>query len=280
MPFRLREIQRAFSIRGFYTAFPIDWDDTFVFHGENHDFWEIVFLEQGDVECIEDENVYLLKGNCMLLHSPMEFHRIRSSPGSSPKGFILSFKTEGELPKRLRQGIFLLEEAEKEEYRSLCKIIQKVVLGTQDPYLSQLAADRLSSFLIQLSEKPVTTQIVCSNRSESYRRIVSDMTECVDRNLSLKDFANRQNISVSYLKLLFQEYAGISPKTYYNQLRIQRAIKLLNTPLSIAEISEMMNFSSQNYFTIFFTRYMGQAPSEFRKNTAFRSEKICNTPNG
>ena len=265
MPLKLKEVHHSFSIRGFYTAFEANWNDNYVFHGESHNFWEIVFFEQGNVECVEDEKVYLVKDNCMLLHAPMEFHRIRSYPGTSPRGFILSFQADGTLPEGLKQGIFQLTEEEKEEYRSICNNVRKVVLNTKEPYLSQLAADQLSSFLIRLSKKTAVEEIVRSDRSESYHKIVSDMTKWVDGNLTLSDFAKQQSISVSYMKLLFWEYSGISPKTYYNQLRIQRAVALLNQNRSIGEISETMNFSSQNYFTVFFRKHMGYSPSEYRR---------------
>ena len=72
------------------------------------------------------------------------------------------------------------------------------------------------------------------------------------------------NISISYLKLLFKNYAGISPKIYFNQLRARHAAQLLKKDLSVAEVAEQMNFSSQNYFTVFFRKHMGVTPSEYR----------------
>ncbi len=285
MALKLCAVNRQFSIRGFYSAFPVKWDETFEFSGESHNFWEIVFFEQGDVECVEDEKVYLVRDNCMLLHAPMEFHRIRSTPGSSPKGFIMTFKTEGVLPEELKKGVFQLHNDEKEEYRSICENIRRLSnpkkeepytcgddsatwinnADREDPYAAQLAADRLSAFLIRLSKHRADRELVSSGSAESYRRVISDMTERVCENLTLADFAKRQNISVSYLKLLFQEYAGLSPKTYYNQLRVNKALQLLEQDLPLAEIAETMNFSSQNYFTVFFRKHLGRSPSEYRK---------------
>ena len=266
MVYRLRLIRKTFSVLGFYSAFPVRWDDNYVFRGESHVYWEIVFMEHGKVECVEDNKVYLVKENCMLLHAPMEFHRIRSLKGSFPRGFILSFLSDGDLPESLKQGIFQLNEDEKEEYRSICRDIQRVVEEDCEDVDTQLAADRLSAFLIRLSKKTPTDEVVRSDRSESYYKIVSDMTRCVDKNLTLNQLAQRQNVSVSYLKLLFAEYAGISPKAYYNQLRAQKAVKLLEQNRTIAEIAEQMNFSSQNYFTVFFQKHMGVSPSEYRRN--------------
>ena len=75
----LIDANRLFTVDGFYTAFRLDRDGSFVFTGESHDFWEIVFITAGAAEITEDENVYLLGENQMILHAPMEFHRIKSA---------------------------------------------------------------------------------------------------------------------------------------------------------------------------------------------------------
>ena len=43
-----------FEILAFYTAFDFSWDAQFDFSGECHEMWEIVFLTDGAVECVED----------------------------------------------------------------------------------------------------------------------------------------------------------------------------------------------------------------------------------
>ena len=105
---KAKQIHQAFQITGFCTAFPFSWDERFVFHGESHEMWEVVYLSDGAVEVTEDENIYTLSRGSMILHAPMEFHRIRSAHGSSPSGFILSFMAEGNLPEVLKDGPFAL----------------------------------------------------------------------------------------------------------------------------------------------------------------------------
>ncbi len=266
MEWNLIPIDRSFSLRGFYTAFPFAWDDTFSFNGESHDFWEAVYLESGAVECIEDEKIYQLGNHQLIFHAPLEFHRIRSVAGFSPKGFIVSFKVEGDLPEILRKGVFSLTPEEAGEYREIFRDISPYVEGKVSPNTLQQGADRLSSFLIRLSKKAPNRQLIHSGSAEHYRKIISDMIARVEENRSLTQIAADHHISVSYLKLLFRDYAGISPKTYYNNLRLQHAAELLQTPLTVAEIAEKMDFSSQNYFTVFFRGGMGCTPSQYRKN--------------
>ena len=263
--FKIRPVERDFTVTGFCTAFRFSWDGEFIFHGESHDFWEVIFVTEGSVESVEDENVYLVKENQMILHSPLEFHRIRSAEGARQQGIIVTFKTAGSLPEELKDGVFTLSAEEKEEYLSICDTVMEFVRGNGAYYAGQEGADRLSAFLIRLSQQTPGRFLSRAAGAAEYHRTVSDMTDCVCENLTLADFAKRQNISVSYLKILFKTYAGISPKTYFNQLRARHAAHLLDRDLTVAEVAEKMNFSSQNYFTVFFRNHMGCNPSEYRK---------------
>ena len=91
------------------------------------------------------------------------------------------------------------------------------------------------------------------------------MTNGVCQNLSLEDFAKENNVSISYLKLLFAKYAGISPKAYYTGLRVRHATELLRDGVGVAEVAEQMCFSSPNYFSSFYKKNTGLLPSEIRK---------------
>ena len=96
------------------------------------------------------------------------------------------------------------------------------------------------------------------------------MNREVYTNLSLSDFAAKEHISVSYVKTLFYRYAGISAKSYYISLRVNEATKLLVADVPIREIAEKMNFSSPNYFSLFFKKHMGVTPNEYKKNETGR----------
>ena len=120
--FKIRPVERDFTVTGFCTAFRFSWDGEFIFHGESHDFWEVIFVTEGSVESVEDENVYLVKENQMILHSPLEFHRIRSAEGARQQGIIVTFKTAGSLPEELKDGVFTLSAEEKEEYLSINRL--------------------------------------------------------------------------------------------------------------------------------------------------------------
>ncbi len=265
--FELKHVNKKFDITAFYSAFDFDWDDSFVFTGESHDFWEIVFIADGKVEATEDEKIYILEKGNMLFHAPMEFHRIRSADGTSPSGFIMSFLSEGELPSELKEGIFTLNPEQIREYMKICSGAKAFLAGEEKgEWFSQQIAARLSVFLVGLAGTDTAKQRLLTTPSAfEYKKIVSVMSERVCENLTLADIAELCHISVSYIKLLFEKYAGISPKRYYANLRLQHIIALMRDGMSNAQIASVMNFSSVYYFSVFFKKMTGITATEYRK---------------
>ena len=260
-----KPITHHFSITGFYSAFAFSWDEHYQFHGESHDLWEIVLVTSGKVEATEDEKVYTLEKNNMLLHAPMEFHRIASAENTTPSGLIMTFGTVGTLPEELKKGIFVLSEPDKQEYEAIVKKIMQFLEETGNTYLGQEVANQLCAFLIRLGSETAERRLDNSPAATEYRRVVSAMTHGVFENLTLADFAKECNISVSYIKQLFKKYAGLSPKAYYTHLRVRHAARLLDEGHSATEIADKMNFSSPNYFSVFFKKHTGSAPSEYKR---------------
>ena len=262
-------IDKKFSIEAFFSAFSFKWDSKFVFNGECHAPWEAVFITEGCVGVTEDEKIYKLKAGDMILHAPMEFHRIRSIDGSSPRGIIMSFLVSGELPKELKNGIFALDDEQKREYEAIFQKIRPIIINAEhSQYASLDAAASLTSFLIRLGENEHAQKHTISTQSAvEYKKVVSMMKEGVCANLTLDAIAQSCNVSVSYVKLLFKKYSGISPKTYYSNMRLRHACELLDSGMAVSEVSSTMRFSSPNYFCVFFKRSMNISPSEYQKKT-------------
>ena len=50
-------------------------------------------------------------------------------------------------------------------------------------------------------------------------------------------------------------------------MKINYSLSLLSEGYSVAEISRVLSFSSQNYFSMVFRREMGMSPSEYKKKS-------------
>lgn len=257
-------VEKPFTVERFCTAFRYQWDNGFFYAGESHDFWEIVYVEAGEIQVTEDANIYRLKQGELILHAPMEFHSIRSDENTPTKVFILSFATDGELPAELCRGVFRLNEEELEDFRRLFRQTYRLFEATADAYAVMECAARLAAFLIGLSRGGEARKpLVVSRSAQEYNSIVTAMTERVYENIGLEDIATAENISVSYLKLLFKMYSGTTPKLYWSRLRCNEAIKLLQQGMTPTEVADRMNFSSPNYFSTFFKRVVGVPPKKY-----------------
>ena len=260
-------MNHLFNITKYHSAFTRSWDKSFSFNGEKHDFWEIVFVKQGSVIVTEEDRIYILEENQLILHAPMEFHRIRSAPQSSPKVKIMSFETSSNLPQELKNGIFTLNEEECDDFEYSFDIAREVF---NNPLKSDLdfeeSACRIKAFLLRIAKNKTVLTEYTSESALMYRRAASYMAENVRSNVTVKEIAESTYISQSYLKYLFKKYAGVSPKQYYNHLQIQHAKECLSNGFSINEIAKDMNFSSVNYFFFFYKKHTGATPLQHKNS--------------
>ena len=258
-------IREGFRITALYhlifdRIFPSDMS----FGGEAHDFYELVYVESGEIEVTEDEEVYRLGEGDLILHAPMEFHRIRSSGGTEPHVFNLSFVAEGDLPEELTGGVFALDGARRAEFLEVFRFaLDTWQENAAAPAISTEMQARLTLFLLHLGERRAQDDKTAPVRA--YHTLVRLMSETVAENLSLEEIAARSFLSVSYVKALFHRYAGIGPRAYYNALRLRTSCRLLAEGRSVAEVSEQMHFSSPNNFIRFFKAKTGATPLQYKR---------------
>lgn len=263
----IKAVTPVFTIHSFFSAFDYNWSKNFVYEGEEHNFWEIVYVVSGAVEAVEENRIYHLTQGNLVVHAPMEFHAIRSADGTSPHVLITSFGMDGALPDNLKDGAFLLSADMQKTYESLFLSIKRFF---DDPCATaeagQEATNRLSAFLLRLSRRyTAENPLLRSRPAIEYTKLVETMTARVYDNCTLEELSTQNNISISYVKQLFNRYAGISPKAYYARLRCSEAIRLLSEGCSAAEVADRLNFSSPNYFSVFFKKMTGLPPARYMR---------------
>jgi AraC-like DNA-binding protein len=84
--------------------------------------------------------------------------------------------------------------------------------------------------------------------------------------LSVNDLAVRLNMDRTTLFRYFIKQYGVAPKTYLDEVRLEKAIDLLsNTRLHAREIAYECGFSGPCYFNRVFKKAYGMSPGKWRK---------------
>lgn len=87
----------------------------------------------------------------------------------------------------------------------------------------------------------------------------------LSEDLNLELLAKQVFVSPSYLSRLFKKEMNIALSAHINQLRVQKAIQLLNTNYGISELAAMVGFDNPKYFSQVFKKIVGKTPQEYRK---------------
>lgn len=96
-------------------------------------------------------------------------------------------------------------------------------------------------------------------------RITSYMKENYTGDLSLEEVARVFGYSPTYLSRMFQKYAGITFKNYLQSIRLEYALKDLDSGgYSITEVAMRNGFSESKALARAFRKKYGMLPSEYR----------------
>src|SRR5690606_27633371 len=82
-----------------------------------------------------------------------------------------------------------------------------------------------------------------------------------------KDYADLLFVTPNHLNALCKSVTGMQAgELIRNRILLEAKRLLVNQDLSIAEISNELNFNDNSYFTRFFKKQIGLTPEEFRRN--------------
>ena len=90
--------------------------------------------------------------------------------------------------------------------------------------------------------------------------------EHYNEQISIEDYAQSRNMSVSWFQRSFKQIVNYSPMQYILTIRMNNAASLLeSTDYSMAEISTIVGYDNPLYFSRLFKKQKGVSPSEYRK---------------
>lgn len=97
-------------------------------------------------------------------------------------------------------------------------------------------------------------------------KIIEYILQNYNKKISIEEFAEKYNVSTSYLSRQFKAQTAHTFHDFLNKYRIQKSIEILDTgEYKVYEVSNMVGFSEYKHFSTVFKKYMNFSPVEFLK---------------
>jgi len=102
---------------------------------------------------------------------------------------------------------------------------------------------------------------------ETIKRVKEYICNNLGYQLSLESAASQINLTPKYLSKIFKEITGENFQDYVTEIRMEKSKKLLlESNLTLDNISEQVGYSSSAYFIKQFKRFYGDTPYNYRKS--------------
>ena len=123
---------------------------------------------------------------------------------------------------------------------------------------------------LELPSSPAKTVHLRGGLSPAALRRVQLFVEAnLDRAMPLTDLAARAELSLHHFARAFKMSAGLTPRAFVEERRVERAKHLINdTHHSLADIAVECGFGTQSRLTTRFKRRTGFTPAEYRRGRA------------
>ena len=144
------------------------------------------------------------------------------------------------------------------DYSKLSELMQKIHTASHQKYTYAEQQYLFHKLLLSLHQK-VPSNALADKLSKFVEENIMSVT-------SLSDLCAAFHYSKNYVERLFQREFGVSPIQYINDMKIKKAMYLLETTSKpITVISEECGYFDYPYFFKRFVQKTGVSPSEWRK---------------
>lgn len=149
----------------------------------------------------------------------------------------------------------LVEPVKTEELKEALTRVGKIV---SEHVTGKEYANAMNSALEKL---PVT-----SGNEAMLEKLGEFLLKTQGRAASVEEAADFFGFNPDYFRRYFKRKAGVSFSDFYKELTMDYARLLLSSGhYKVAEVSDLLGYSSADYFTRVFKKVVGHVPSDFRK---------------
>lgn len=303
MDYKPTRIDSLIDVHSIVTVHYFQFARGYVFSGERHDFWELVYMDRGSAEIGADDRRFVLKEGEIAFHRPGEFHTIWAGGSKAPDIIVISFESNSAAMAQFDSVRTAVDEDCK---RNIANVIQEARAAwanrLQDDYsglqprpgglagASQMVRINLESLLIRIAraisqpvrqEESVGRESLLpktrAGRNEYYERLAGEIERYIashlEERVTVASLCHRFIMSETSLKQLFQRRMGCGVNQYLSAVRHDAAKRLIREGfLNMTAIADACGYHTLHYFSRKFTAMEGMTPTEYARSVKSMSE--------
>ncbi len=156
----------------------------------------------------------------------------------------------------------LLNEKGLQLWENMYKIFEMGYSRQNLAYINMLLYHFVATFLFPDKHSNEKKQ----DEKDMINETILYMRDRLQQQLTVQDFASKNNYSVPHFSSLFQKATGMSPIEYFIHLKLQKACLLLySTDTRIKNVACAIGYEDPYYFSRLFKKYMNVSPDKYRQ---------------
>lgn len=294
MPYPRYQLKEELQIRNIITFFYRELPVRYHSPGESHNFWELVYVDKGQIEVtVDNVHFHLLRQGDIIFYSPDEFHRGRILHNIAPNLLIISFECTATCMRFFAGKHFRLRQEERNLLVSLAKEGQlafdppidspRMIFpqqAEQAPFGSeQIIRNYLEILLLSLirhgetitaTEKPALTTTTERQVFELTEQVIQYMQTHLSDKLTINELCNIFAVNATKLKRAFSLHTGSGVIEYFHRLQVNHAkTQIRESDATITEIAEGLGYSL-HHFSRKFKQITGMSPMDYARSIKAR----------
>lgn len=236
-----------------------------------HEHVELFYIIGGAGLFLIADQKYPVKVNDIVIINPDVSHAEVSINAQSLEYIVLGIEGIRLAESRHSSGHFsILDHYESSEISgcmwNILREMEQKHAGFEE--VCQACMEMLVIRLMRITNLSVSTDAQNTTGNRQCAIVKHYIDQHFRESLSLEQLADKAHMNKYYLAHTFKEEYGISPINYLLSRRIVESKYLLTeTDLALAQIAQMLGFSSPSYFSQAFRKTQGVSPAEYRKHT-------------
>lgn len=248
---------------------------------ESYPFWQLFYVSRGEMSIERNGERETIRSGEIIFRPPGKSSTMYYPEGCELYMSLIDFISSDEEMNIFGDKPIALDGKERQLLSELIREAATFYKNTPtEPLWQELVSSALESFLTRLYGRLTGTFSSEGEGSKaSTRRQISETVDRINLILEERRFST---ITVDELANLLGESPNVLMKRYRREmhesiiehfltLKLQSAIQLmLSSDMNFTEISELLSFSSVNYFSKFFKKRTGLTPTEYSKEYGLR----------